>query len=376
VVLWQGTKRAVLGCAGAFGLLATLGACDPGTPPPLLRGPDDVEVEVLNPDRPKPLRCNPEIRLDRKVSAEKLQSVTRRLLEKEDVDCKFGFAAFYLPAMQPGSGAWAIAELGPDVTISILGLSSADEEALLRRAEAHGKTFGLWVDDTSYASVVSLEQGGGGLELVRFYLDGGVNRDPIKVASAPHGYELRPSGGSRHYRFGADGELESWDGIGFLSAARKVRGLDADLAALKRDDDARRARRSSAASAGRSQRRAAAHEERWRKFSDWLAAYEGALGPARHPVLALGASHDAGDRAAVCAELVRLLESVPPEVRVAPSPAIDIGPLLASLEHLRESCAGSREIKVLLDAAAASAAWRTVDRSVEQVVSELRPVEE
>ena len=27
----------------------------------------------------------------------------------------------------------------------------------------------------------------------------------------------------RHYRIGNDGDLESWDGIGFLSAARKVR---------------------------------------------------------------------------------------------------------------------------------------------------------
>ena len=280
--------------------------------------------------------------------------------------------------MRPGSGAWAIAELGPEVSVSILGLSAEDEGTLLRRAEAQTVALGVWVDDTSYASVMSLQRDGAGLKLTRFYLDGGTNTDPIRILSAAHGFELRPataSPGGRHYRLGSDGDLETWDGIGFLSAARKVR-LDVDLAAIKTDDDAKRAQRAGAAAAGRSQRRAAAQEERWRKFSDWLALYEGALGPARHPVLSLGASQDADDRAAACSQLVEILDRAPPDLGAAPSPSIDTAPLLASLDRLREACAGDREIKVLLDAAAATSVWRTLERDVEKVVSELRPVEE
>jgi hypothetical protein len=379
MVSWQGTKRAVVG-AGTAGLLAFLAACDRQPTPTVARPglPDHVELEVLNPDRPVALRCNPEIRLDRKVTARTLETLSRQLLEREAAGCGFGLATYYLPAMNPGSGAWAIAELGPQVSVSILGLSAEDEAALLRRAEAQSNALGVWVDDTSYASVVSLLRDSSGVKLTRFYMDGGTNTEPISVSSADHGFELRPGAGGRggrHYRIGNGGDLESWDGIGFLSAARKVR-LDVDLAALKSEDDAKRAQRARAASAGRSQRRAAAQEERWRKFSEWLAVYESSLGPARHEILSLGASKGADDRAAACSRLVTILDRMPPDLEAPPSSKIDTAPLLGSLGNLREACAGNREIKVLLDAAAVTASWRTLERDVEQVISELRPVEE
>jgi hypothetical protein len=360
-------------------VVACLAACDGETPPVEHTSiPEPVKLEVLNPDRPPSLRCNPEIRLDHKITARALETLSRQLLEHEAENCGFGLATFYLPAMRPGLGAWAIAELGPEVSVSILGLSAEDESALLRRAETLGEAFGVWVDDTSYASVVSLQRDVGGLKLTRFYLDGGSSADPIRIEAAAHGFELRPAGvsrGGRHFRLGSDGDLETWDGIGFLSAARKVR-LDVDLAALKSEDDSTRARRARVASAGRSQRRAAAQEERWRKFNDWLTVYEAALGPARHPVLSLAASKDAGDRAAACTRLVEILDRVPADLGAAPSPSIDTAPLLASLDELRQACAGNREIKILLDAASATSAWRTLEREVEKVVSELRPVEE
>jgi hypothetical protein len=279
--------------------------------------------------------------------------------------------------MRPGSGAWAIAELGPQVSVSMLGLSAEDEAKLVERATRRSSSVGLWVDDTSYASVISLGRDDIGVELTRFYLDGGSSTEPIRIAKGESGFELRPaSGGSgRHYRLGADGELETWDGIGFLSAARKIR-LDADLAAIKREDEASRAQRLGAASASGSRRRAAAQEERWRKFSEWLEAYETGLTPARHPVHALGSSKDAGERAAACSRLVEIMAALPTRVREAPSNSVDANALLKSLGDLRDSCASNQEIKVLVDAASAAALWRSLDRSVEQVVSELRPVEE
>jgi hypothetical protein len=361
------------------GLVTCLGACDVESPPATNSKPSgNIELEVMNPDRPAALRCNPEIRLARKVSTRELETLSRQLLEDEAEDCGFGLVTYYLPAMRTGSGAWAMAELGPQVSVSILGLSAEDEAALLRRAEAQSQSFGVWVDDTSYASVVSLQRDSGGLKLTRFYPDGGTNTDPIRIASAAHGFELRPAAAShdsRHYRLGSDGDLESWDGAGFLSAARKVR-LDVDIAAIKGEDDAKRSQRARAAAAGRSQRRAAAQEERWRKFNEWLTLYEGALGPARRPVLSLSASKDADERAAACSQLVKILDRVPPELGAAPSPNIDTAPLLASFDDLRHACAGDREVKVLLDAASVTAAWRTLERDVEKVVSELRPVEE
>jgi hypothetical protein len=381
MVWWRTAKRALVGCAGSVGLLAGILACEvPPTPPAASSSPsDNVEMEVMNPNRPAALRCSPEIRLDRKVSAETLETLSRRLLESEAADCGFGLATYYLPAMRPGMGAWAIAELGPVVSVSILGLSAADEADLLRRAEAQSATpFGVWVDDTSYASVVSLHSDSAGLKLTRFYLDGGTNAEPIRITSAAHGFELRPLAGARsgrHYRIGGDGDLETWDGAGFLSASRKVR-VDVDLAALKSEDDGKRAQRARAASAGRSQRRAAALEERWRKFGEWLALYEESLGPARHPVLSLATAQDADDRVAACSKLVTILDRLPSELETAPSPNIDTAPLLASLGDLREACAGGREIKVLVDAAAVTSAWRALERDVEKVVSELRPAEE
>jgi hypothetical protein len=55
---------------------------------------------------------------------------------------------------------------------------------------------------------------------------------------------------------------------------------------------------------------------------------------------------------------------------------VDPAPLIKSLGELRDSCANNTQIKLLVDAATAGSLWRNFDRSVEQVVSELRPVEE
>ena len=119
------SARMRMEAGAAFALFACLCSCDAVTSSPPSTAADDVEVEILNPDRPRPLRCNPEIRLDRKIAAAELESLTRRLLEREASDCGFGLVTYYLPAMQPGSGAWAIAEVGDAaVRISILGLST------------------------------------------------------------------------------------------------------------------------------------------------------------------------------------------------------------------------------------------------------------
>lgn len=382
----MGDRRRVEGgiaaLAGAVLAVAGLAACDAGgpAPPPGASIPRDLTVEVLNPDRPETLRCNPEVRLGRKVSDDVLESVARALLEKEALGCGFGFAAFYLPAMRPGSGAWAIAELGPGVSVSILGLSAADEEKLLRRAEALEEIFGVWVDDTSYASVVSLHRDPAGLKLTRFYPDGGMSTEPIRITGGERGFELRDATGgrsvTRHYRVGAQGDLESWDGGAFQSASRKVR-FEADLARLEGEELSRRTQRARRASDSRGLARAAAAGERWRKFEQWLTLYRGALEPARQPALYLAAMHDADERSAACVRLAQALGGgVPADLRSAPSQRIDTAPLLLALDRLLQACASGGDIQVLHDASAATAAWRTLDRTLEQVVSELRPEEE
>ncbi|HUP24993.1 MAG TPA: hypothetical protein VNB06_18890, partial [Thermoanaerobaculia bacterium] len=324
---WPGRSRGsdvrdlqlvLVGCL-VVGLTA-LFACDSAPPPAGSRMVADVEIQILNPDRPAALRCNPEVRIAEKVSSEVLVSLSRALLEEEAAGCGFGFAAYYLPAMQPGSGAWAIAELGPEVRVSMLGLSGADESVLLQRALGAGETLGIWVDDTSYASVIALYRDAGGLKLGRWYADGGTATEPVRVAKGQSGEcELRDAAtsGERHHRIGGGGDLESWDGGGFLAAARMVQ-LDVDLARLTTEEASRRSRRALDSSAGRSLAEAAAAQERWRKFSEWLAIYRDSLDPARHVTLDLGTPQSRDQRAATCAELAELLERLPVgELRVA-----------------------------------------------------------
>jgi hypothetical protein len=367
--------RALLGVLLAVGSFV---ACEqpPPAPPPVAI---DVEFEVLNPDRPEPLRCNPEVRIARKTSPGVLSALARRLLEGEAEGCDFGLAVYYLPGMRPGSGAWAIAELGPEGKATILGLSAADEQALIERTRGPGVPLGVWVDDTSYASVVALHRDGGGVKLGRWYPDGGTATRPIKIvksASGPHELHDAAAVGGRRYRIGRNGDLESWDAVGFLSAARKVR-VDVDLAALAAEDVARREQRARVATAGSSLRRAAAVEERWRKFAEWVALYRQSLDPARHLVLELGSPLDDDDRSDACARLAGALAGVPDDpLRAAPSDRIHVEPLLDRLTVLSQACARDRPIQVLLEAAATSAEWKVLDRVVEQVVSELQPEEE
>ena len=203
MVWWQRSKRAVVRGASAAGLAACLGGCNPPSATPTSAGlPEEVGIEILNPDRPRALRCNPDIRLDRKVTVRTLEALSQRLLETEAADCDFGLATYYLPVMRPGSGAWAIAELGPEISVSMLGLSAEGEQKLIDRATRRGSSFGLWVDDTSYASVMTLSRDNIGLQLTRFHLDGGADTEPIHIATGSNGLELRPmtAGGGRHYR--------------------------------------------------------------------------------------------------------------------------------------------------------------------------------
>jgi len=306
-------------------------------------------------------------------------ALSERLLESEVAGCNFGFVAYYLPSMRPGAGAWAIAELGPEIKVSILGLSAEDESALLERGQTPAEIFGVWVDDTSYSSVLSLYRDAGGLKLGRWYADGGQATEPIRITRAADGvFELADAAGGsgRRYRLAANGDLETWDGTGALGAARNVR-LEVDLAQLATSESARRAGRARAASAGRSLARAAAAEERWRKFNDWLTLYHGSLDPARNVVLFLGALHNPDERAAACSQLSEIARAVPADrLRATPSDRIDVDPLLRSLIRLQEGCVHQREVQVLVEASAANRIWNRLDRAVEQLTAELRPEEE
>lgn len=353
---------------------ALLGCQAPPEEPPAAPLPPDLSFEVINPMRPSALRCAPEVRLGRKVSRDVLETVANEIRRRETAECSFSFVAFYLPHMEPGSGAWAIAEFHPEAVVTVLGLSLGEEEQLLEAARELPGLLGAWVDDTSYASVITLRRAPAALVMDRLYPEGRVESEKVRIA-APGGAVRVSSEDSdilgRYYSVTSRGDLETRDDHGVVNVSPKLR-LVADLQRVAAEERARRVERAASRRVTVARDQQAQEEERWGRFRDWLAQYRSALEPVRHQVMRLASLQDARTRRQSCAALTAALEAVPPGVRQSPEPRIDIADLEEILSRMNAACSDGRHIQVMVDASSAIAIWRKLDRDLRELVGQLR----
>ncbi|MDX1382575.1 MAG: hypothetical protein R3190_02970 [Thermoanaerobaculia bacterium] len=369
----QTTCRAAALLVAAVGMLA----CEPtpqqeGAEPVAV--PPDLMPEIINPNRPDALRCSPDLRIAYKVSRGVLEAVVRDLLDGELDGCDFGIATFYLPHMDPGGGAWAIAELSPTVVASIIGLRPAEEKRLVEEARSVPSLVGTWIDDTSYAAVINVVSGGGSLFVERRYRGGDVAREEVVFGryGGRVGFEEKERNDlGRYYIVDRNGNLETHDDHGRLNEARLYR-LDRDFDGLivaERDRERERIRiaaaRAESAVEARSQRRL----DEWRS---WLKVYRESVEPIRHPILRLAASEDGVNRERSCRELASGLAAVPTTVRAVPNAAIDIDALERALSRVNEACGAQRWVQVLVESRSAVAYWREIDRTLQLLAQQYR----
>jgi hypothetical protein len=352
-------------------------ACTPEEVEQVVRTPvpPDLGLEVVNAERPEALRCSLDVRIAYKVPGDVLASATEDLAEEEGLDdCERLFVALYLPYMQIGGGAWAVVELVPEPAVSILGLGASEERELVAESRKARDTVATWVDDSSYAAVITVFKEGQRVVAERLFGNGEVRQEEVVFSRyrGRTGFEERDGNAlGRHYVAGEGGNLETHDAFGRVSVARLAK-LDRDLDRLI--VDAREvAREKVVRAAAREERvRVAAGAQRLERWEGWLTLYQGSLEPLRQPLMRLAESVSGADYAPRCQELVTGLSTVPPEVRMAPSPALDVSRLNEAIARTALACADDRPIQVLIEARSTLAFWRETDRVVDQIAVQYR----
>lgn len=353
--------------AGAV-LAALLSGCEP--PPKEIEErspvPPDLEIVVLNPDRPEPLRCTPDVRIGYKVPDDVLKSVTLDLRDETEGACERFFATYYLPYMSPGGGAWATVELAATAQVTLLGLSAGEEAELVAAARKSHQPIAMWVDDTSYATVLTVFERNHQVWAERRHRDHETVEEEVSFGryQGRTGFEER--GGNdlgRYYVVARGGNLETHDDGGAISVARLVR-LDRDLDRLIVDVHEHQKDRAAQAATRRERVAEAAGRERAARWYAWLSAYQETLEPLRHPILRLSDGLIRGAGSADCVRLVEGLPQVSPSVARPPSPALDMAGLEEALGRVASACEDDRRIQVMVEARSAAAYWREIDRTL------------
>jgi hypothetical protein len=85
-------------------------------------------------------KVNIEVLLPEKLKEAELRQLALQLKAKYDGYTKT-WIAYYLPGMKPGSGAWATTHFTPELEITILGATQAQEQHV-KQAAVPGKVLG------------------------------------------------------------------------------------------------------------------------------------------------------------------------------------------------------------------------------------------
>lgn len=363
------------GCLLLLVLVVGSGCQEAEAPPPVRpQVPRDLELEVINADRPSTLRCSPDIRLAYKVPTDVLEAASDELREREASGCDRSFITYYLSETQPGEGAWATAEYRPELMVTLLGLTKLEERELVAKARKSRELVGTWIDDTSFASVVTVYLDGDRLIMDRLYRQGGSFE--IEIVATRVGNELRweEKGGDElghYYVINSAGNLEKRDDHGLLHRARLHR-LDRDPAVV--GSQVRQAKADQAKIVRQKVEKAqqGASRNRMARWIKWLDLYRDTLAPMRHSVLQLGGGSRGLNVDAVCTDLRTSRAQIPTSLRQVPEEPINLSYLEDHLARLIEACDAERRIPIVIEARATSSEWRRIDRDIGLVSRRLR----
>lgn len=161
-----------------------------------------------------------QVRLNRIVPEEVVRAISQKLHVE---DSARDFIAYLLPKMNPGEGAWAIAEFSPTFRVRIIGMTIEMRQKVLDRSRSlSGDLVGRWIDDsTLYALIKSNNE----FRLVMFYHDGSSHAIELierKSQQARRFDEKETSSSGDHYVIVGSGDLEVRDKSGLVTTALKV----------------------------------------------------------------------------------------------------------------------------------------------------------
>ncbi len=185
-----------------------------------------LAYSVIDSDIISGAKLSLDVRLSRKATEKELAQIARELKDGTPGSFSRTFIVHYLPGMLPDAGAWATTHFNPSLQVSILGMTTEQEQALARQVNSPGQqVIGVWLDKSPSANRTTLYKKGGKIFWERKFWDGSeLTLEMIeRSSSSGRRFDMRERNASGDYIvIRASGVLELRDSIGLISTARSV----------------------------------------------------------------------------------------------------------------------------------------------------------
>jgi hypothetical protein len=163
------------------------------------------EIQKLKPN-PALSKVNIEVLLPQKLSQEELRRVAMDIRAAHDGYQKT-WIAYYLKGMKPGAGAWATTHFTPELEVSILGATQAQEDDAKQQASAvTGKVLGRWYEEQYTHSSLVIYQTGKEYHLKTTFDNGQSNDEPLLRKGKTFTYKSGSYNGE-YFKLLSDGAL-------------------------------------------------------------------------------------------------------------------------------------------------------------------------
>ncbi|MCH7482330.1 MAG: hypothetical protein IIC95_05530 [Chloroflexi bacterium] len=168
-----------------------------------------------------------DVRLSEKVSEDVLRAIAIELKASDSREYDRTFILYYLPDMTVDAGAWATTHFNPTLEVRILGLTDAEEQALVAKVVALDRdVIGSWLDEITYAgSRITIYREDSTLYMEWEFKDGSGLKEELIEMLTPLGQRFDWKDGSSfgdHWIIDRDGNLQIRDNAGLVSTAKRI----------------------------------------------------------------------------------------------------------------------------------------------------------
>lgn len=190
--------------------------------------PEDVKYSIISQDTIPGIKRSLDIRINKKVSKEVLESIAYDLRDSDKQSYEKTFILYYLPDMKVDAGAWASTHFTPELKVNVFGLTSEEEKALVESsADSSWDIIGEWMDDRPFANrKITIYVENDQIYMKTVYKDASSSTDDMIEKKSTRGRRFEEKEGSsfdEHYLINKSGDLEMWDSEGLIYTAKKLK---------------------------------------------------------------------------------------------------------------------------------------------------------
>lgn len=204
-------------------------------------GKGEFSFEILTDNKTHNLKRSVEIRLDRRITSERLENLAHKIKALDGNHYDRTFILYYLPYQKVGAGAWATTHFTPNLKVEILGATVDDVKKFRAYSvksgwqapdapkkspqmwgakqqvnlQYGGEIIGEWIWDLPDLShKITVLKKDGNFFMNKYHRDGSQGTVPLKVSKVARGLRLEEAQANafgEHFIINKRGNLEFYD---------------------------------------------------------------------------------------------------------------------------------------------------------------------